>query len=418
MSPVDADIAIVGAGPVGQALALALAQSGFDVALVDAAAGCAQAPTTPDLRVFALSPASIRLLDSVDAWPVPLAHRACAYRRMQVWERDPAHGITFDAAQVGLAQLGFIVEHAVLQHALAGQVATAPRIRSCWNARIAGLAREPGAVRLELETGDSVRARLVVGADGAGSPVRTLAGISTSTVDYGQRGLVANIRTAVAHDRTARQRFLPDGPLALLPLADGASSIVWSLPTHSCERLEALTVADFERELAVATGGVLGTVQLEGDRASFPLMRRLAATYHADRIVLVGDAAHVVHPLAGQGLNLGFLDVAALADVLATVNTRKLDPGDETPLARYARWRQGDNALAARAFEGIDRLYRAGGDMAHGVRMIGQRLVDGAPFMKRRFIRHASGLGGRVPSRCLDRHDGAVAWIAVSAREA
>lgn len=408
MNRVDADIAIVGAGPAGQTLALALAQSGFDVALIDAAAGPAAAPTTADLRVFALSPASIRLLATLDAWPVPLAHRVCAYRRMQVWENDPAHGIVFDAAQSGLAQLGFIVEHGVLQHALAQGIAGATRVRSHWRARVAGIVHEGASVRVDLDNGAGLRARLVVGADGASSQVRQLAGLSVTTVDYDQRGLVANVRTAVSHDRVARQRFLPDGPLAFLPLADGASSIVWSLPTQACERLQSLPAEEFERELAIAAGGVLGTIRLESERVSFPLMRQLAAAYHADRVVLVGDAAHVVHPLAGQGLNLGFLDVAALADVLDAAKSRGLDPGDDAVLGRYARWRQGDNALAARAFEGIDRFYRIGGDIAQGVRMIGQRLVERTPFMKRRFIEHASGLGGRVPSRCRDRREGVI----------
>lgn len=401
MSRLDADIAIVGAGPAGQVLALALAQSGFEIALVDAAPGPAPTPTHPDLRVFALSPASIQLLVSVGAWPVPLVHRVCAYRYMHVWEGDPGNGIAFDAAHSGLARLGIIVEHGVLQHALASRLATTASVRDRWGARIDGLEHEADAIVIQLDNGGRVRTRLVVGADGAASPIRQLAGIATTAVDYGRRALVANVRTSLAHERTARQRFLPGGPLAFLPLPDAdACSIVWSVKAGECERLQSLPVAEFERELSIASGGVLGNLRLDSERVSFPLMRQLASAYHADRVALVGDAAHVVHPLAGQGLNLGLLDVAALTDVLVSAKDRHVDIGDNAVLARYARWRQGDNTLAAHAFETIDRYYRAGGDIAKGMRALGHRIINRQGWLKRQFTIHAAGLGGRVPSRC------------------
>ncbi len=402
-------IAVVGAGPAGQAQALALAQAGFAVDLVDAGAGPAPKPGEPDLRVFALSPASINLLSSVGAWPVPLASRVCAYRRMQVWQRDPESGLSFDAAALGWSRLGCIVEHGVLQHALAIAIAAQPAITCHWNARVEAIVPEPDSIALAMVDGRRFAARLAVAADGAGSPLRGLAGLSVQREDYGQRGLVANIRCLEPHHDTARQRFLDSGPLALLPLTSGPGdcSIVWSLPTTEAERLRDLPATDFEQALAQAMGGLVGRVQLLGKRALFPLARQLADSYHGNRVALVADAAHVVHPLAGQGLNLGFLDVAALAQVLADAAGRGLDIGSDPVLSAYVRWRQGDNALAARSFELIDRLFRSSLPGMGAVSRLGTTLIAGMPVVKRRFVLHASGLAGRVPRACLPAASGA-----------
>jgi ubiquinone biosynthesis UbiH/UbiF/VisC/COQ6 family hydroxylase len=402
----DCEVAIVGAGPAGQALALVLAQDGFDVALIDAGSGPATAPVEPDLRVFALAPAATRLLASVGAWPPPQAQRVCAYRRMHVWQGDPGDGVRFDAASLGWPALGHIVEHGVLQHALALRVEQAPGITTRWTAQVDALARGDGHVEVGLAGAATLRAGVLVGADGTGSPVRNLAGIQADRVDYRQCGLVANVATAVAHGATARQRFLATGPLAFLPLADGGCSIVWSLPTDEAQRLHALQPDAFAHALGTAAGGVLGRIELTSARALFPLARQLARDYQRERVALVGDAAHAVHPLAGQGLNLGLLDVAALAQVLAAARARGLDPGSAPVLSRYARWRQGDNALAARAFEALDRLYRLDLPGATLARALGQRLVQQLPPLRRGFIEHAAGLAGRVPTRCLPTGSG------------
>lgn len=409
MSVFDADILVVGGGPAGQAATLALADSGASVMLLDAAPAPAPASApvrmpdaaaqARDLRVFALSPASIRLLRAVGAWPLVQPERACAYRRMRVWTDDPAHGLHFDAASLGWPALGHIVEHTQLQQSLARAIAQRG-LRVRHDARVAELAADGDGIEALLSNGERLRARLIVAADGAGSALRGMAGIETRGVEYGQSGLVANVRTVVAHGDTAWQRFVSTGPLAFLPLPDGGCSIVWSLPDDEARRLQAAPQERFESELALAAGGVLGRVRLESVRVLFPLRRQLAQRYHAGRVVLVGDAAHVVHPLAGQGLNLGLLDVAALADVLGDAGSRRADPGADAFLERYARWRQGDNLLAAHAFEAIDRLYRASAAPVHLLRDLGQRLIDRMPPVKRAFVLHASGLAGRVPSRC------------------
>lgn len=411
MSRVDVDIAVVGAGPAGQAMALALADCAFSVALVDAGPGPAAAVTRSDLRVFALSLASTRLLGSLGAWPTPQAGRVCAYRHMHVWQDDTSSALHFDAGEMGWPALGHIVEHGVLQHALAQRLSFfADSLRCQWRRRVVQLAHEADAVQLRLDDGDTLRARLVIAADGAGSPLRQLAGLDVSWHDYGQRGLVANLRCERAHADTAWQRFLPGGPLALLPLSgladdhgfhEGhACSIVWTLPEAEAERLLAVPADTFERELDVASHGVLGKLTLHGARAAFPLRRQLAGAYHHGRVVLIADAAHAVHPLAGQGLNLGFLDVAALAQVLTAARRRGLDPGTPAVLSRYARWRQGDNTLAAHAFGAIGGLYRISLPGAAVLRDAGQRMISVRPWVRRRLALHAAGLAGRVPERC------------------
>ncbi len=401
--PVAAEtIAVVGAGPAGQAQALVLAQAGFAVDLIDAGSGPAPEPVEADLRVFALSPASINLLSSIGAWPVPLASRVCAYRRMQVWQRDPDSGLSFDAAALGWSRLGCIVEHGVLQHALAVAIAAQPAINSHWNTRVEAITNASDSITLVMADGRRTVARLAVAADGAGSPLRALAGIAVHREDYGQSGLVANIRCAEPHDDTARQRFLDSGPLALLPLASGPGdcSIVWSLPAAEAERLRDLPAADFEQALAQAMGGLVGRVQLLGKRALFPLARQLVDSYHRSRVALVADAAHVVHPLAGQGLNLGFLDVAALAQVLSDAHARGLDIGSDAVLSAYARWRQGDNALAAYSFETIDRLFRPSLPGIGALTGLGTAMISAVPALRRHFVLQASGLAGRVPRAC------------------
>lgn len=386
-------IAVVGAGPAGQAAALALAGAGYPVHLVDAGPGPAPAPEAADLRVFALSPASLSLLAQLQAWPPPQPERISPYRRMHIWQQDPAGGLEFDAASLGWAELGCIVEHGVLQHALACAIAATPSIRCHWQARVQALDPADDTVTLQLADGQKLTVALAVAADGAGSPLRALAGLGVRRHDYGQAGLVANVRCREPHQGTCRQRFLPDGPLAFLPLASGPRdcSIVWSQPHDEARHWRDAPVAQFQKALAAAMDGWLGPVELLGARAMFPLARQLADRYHHNRVVLLADAAHAVHPLAGQGLNLGFLDVAALARILGAAARRGLDPGLPALLARYARERQGENALAAHGFDVIAGSYALAGHRLDGLRDLVICLLDRAPPLKRQLVRAASG---------------------------
>jgi len=401
----DYEVVVVGAGPIGLSTAMLLAtRSGIAparIAVVDRHIPPAADPRSlpVDLRVFALSRASERILRVADAWADIRAARASPYERMQVWHADvPPHGgdaLVFDAAEIGEPDLGVIAENNVLQAALAAA------------ARRAGI----GLVQAEIEALDiardaavlhagerSLRARLVVGADGAQSRVRELAGVFATRASYGQVAIVAMVATAKPHQRTAWQRFLGDGTLAFLPLADGQSSIVWSLPTVRAEKLLAVPPADFERELDKDFDTALGACRLNSDRLKFPLWRLSAENYVTERVVLVGDAAHVVHPLAGQGANLGLLDAAALADVLADGLAGGEDPGALRILRRYERWRRSENEMMSAAIDAFDRLLARGSGRIAELAQRGMPWVGRSGLIKRAFIERAMGLAGELPT--------------------
>jgi 2-octaprenylphenol hydroxylase len=263
-------------------------------------------------------------------------------------------------------------------------------------AEISALQHERDAVRLRAGVRD-VRARLVIGADGAQSRIRELAGLTVSRTDYGQTALVATVSTARSHQKTAWQRFLGDGTLAFLPLADGHSSIVWSIPTARAERLLQASSEEFERELEQDFDGALGKVRLVSERMKFPLWRLSALNYVSARVALVGDAAHVVHPLAGQGANLGLLDAAALADVLAAALATREDPGAERILRRYERWRRSENDLMGGAIDVFDRLLARGTGRVAELAQRGMPWVGRSSLAKRVFIERAMGLAGELP---------------------
>ena len=400
------DVVVVGAGPVGLAAALLVAKrAGVAPArllVLDRRIPGAEAPLERlpvDLRVFALSRASEKILRAADAWSDVARVRASPYERMQVWHADvPPHGgdaLVFDAAEIGERNLGVIAENNLLQAALAAA------------ARRAGItliegeveALEFGRGQVKLRAGGrEYQARLVVGADGAQSRVRELAGLFATRTDYGQIAIVAMVNTARPHQRTAWQRFLGDGTLAFLPLADGSSSIVWSVPAARAEKLLAASPPEFERELERDFDGALGAVRLVSERVKFPLWRLSAENYVAARLALVGDAAHVVHPLAGQGANLGLLDAAALADVLAEGIEAREDIGAERILRRYERWRRSENELMSAAIDAFDRLLARGSGRVAEVAQRGLPWVQKSGLVKRAFIERAMGLVGELPT--------------------
>jgi 2-octaprenylphenol hydroxylase len=402
----DFDVAIVGAGPIGLCTAILIArQSGIAparIAVFDRRIPNALDPAHPlpvDLRVFALSRASEKILRAAGAWEQIAATRAELYERMHVWHADvPPHGgdaLVFDAAEMGERDLGVIAENNVLQAALAGASTRAGVTLE--ESELTGLTQERDAVVLRAGTRE-LRARLVVGADGAQSRVRELAGMSAVRTDYGQTAIVAMVSTAKAHEHTAWQRFLGDGTLAFLPLKDGHSSIVWSLPTARAEALLTATTESFEVALEADFDGALGKVRLVSERLKFPLWRLSADSYVAARVALVGDAAHVVHPLAGQGANLGLLDAAALADVLTEGAKSREDPGAERLLRRYERWRRSENDLMSGAIDVFDRLLARGSGRIAELAQRGMPWVGRSTLMKRVFIERAMGLAGELPA--------------------
>lgn len=347
------DALLVGAGIVGASAALALARDGLRVGLLE------RAPPPPwqgpgsDLRVVALAEDSIALLRELGVWEQVAPH-AQPYTSMEVWDAGSEQRLVFDAGEAGRPALGAIVENALLVDRLWQALRGDPRIQlhapgSPESIAPIGDASEP--VRLQTGEGHTLRARWLLLADGGGSPGRQKLGIEVDRHDYGQSGLVAYVESEAPHAARCYQRFLPGGPLAFLPMPDGRCSIVWSLPQAEAERLRDLEPAAFCRELERAFGGRLGAIRAVSERRLFPLARQLAKQYSAGRCLLIGDAAHVVHPLAGQGVNLGLRDVRALREHRAG---HPDDPARPQRLARLARRLRSDNALAAHAFGAIN----------------------------------------------------------------
>ena len=386
------DVAVVGAGMVGAALALALARAGFDVAVIEPRAPAPwRALDEVDLRVVALAPSAVDLFRRLDVWTSIAAARAGPYRQMRVWDALAHGALHFDAAHGGEPALGWIVENKLIQHALWQALLQEARITLRCPARVAATVAEERRRVLELDDGSVVAAQLVVGADGAESPLRGQLGIATRERDYGQRAVVAHVATARAHEATAWQRFLPRATLAFLPLADGRSSIVWSVPEHDAARLLALDDAAFCAELGAAFDFRLGAVTASTPRAAFPLRLRLAERYIAPRFALIGDAAHVVHPLAGQGVNLGLRDVDELCDVLIQARTANADIASAHVLRRYERRRRSDNTLAAHAFDAIQRVFGQDSMALAALRGAALGVVERVTPLKRMFARRAAG---------------------------
>jgi 2-octaprenylphenol hydroxylase len=392
-------IIIAGAGMVGAALALALGREGFSVALLDHKKPPEyQVGQSYGLRVSALSLASQNILINLGAWDFIASTRISPYREMFVWDaQGDERGIHFDCAQMQYDYLGHIVENDLIQSALLKGLQSLPNVDCYFPAGIANLETGADHITLELDDGSYINGQLLVGADGAGSRVRTLAGLTTRQHSYQQQGVVAVVKPGHPHRATALQRFLPDGPLAFLPLADNLCSIVWSAPEQYARELLAMPDDVFRRTLAEAIEYRLGEILHCGERAAFPLHYQRAERYTAPRIVLVGDAAHVVHPLAGQGVNLGFLDVARLTEVLSEARIHDSDPGLLKPLRRYERSRKTENELMGYALDGIEKLFVSRVEPLVAARNFGLRLVDRTPLLKNFFIRRAAGLTDDAP---------------------
>jgi 2-octaprenylphenol hydroxylase len=398
-------ILIAGAGVVGLAVAALLATGRcadrLRVILLEARALPRWRADELDLRVYALSRASQELLEHVGAWSLVRQRRAAPYRRMRVWEGDDAFAasaLEFDSADIGEPDLGHIVEDVLLRTALGDILAAAPNAELALGATLEGVDVAPGHVEVRLDNGGVMRGMALLAADGSDSAVRRLLSLPVAGHSYAQTAIVTHVASAMLHQETAWQRFLPGGPLALLPLADGRSSIVWSLPTAEAARLLAAAESDFLRELGHASGGVLGEFTACAARVGFELRAMHALRYTAPRVALLGDAAHTVHPLAGQGMNLGLLDAAAIAAVIEDALLAGEDAGDLKVLRRYERRRKGDNLAMLAAFDGLNRLFRLPA-WAAPARALGLRAVAGAAPIKNLLMRQALGLNAGAENR-------------------
>ncbi len=389
----EVDIIVAGAGVAGLTTALALGRAGYRVTVIDAR----PAPTPwlreqTDQRVVALTRASQDLLTSLGAWDGIVLRRVSPYRAMQVWDGQGSGSIRFDASEIAEPDLGHIVELSAIEAALLALLPAAA-VTVLRGRKVISATAEADGIRVTLDDSRTLTARLLVAADGAQSLLREQAGIALSERDYDHHGLVAQVHCEYPHQQTAWQRFTEHGPLALLPLADPHQvSIVWSQPPAETEATLALADAAFSAALTAAFEGRLGALTVQSPRQSFPLRMRHAERYLADRLVLLGDAAHTMHPLAGQGLNLGLADVAALTAVLATARQRGLDPGLPAVLRPYERARRADNALMLGVVGGFKALFARTEVPLVVARNVGMSLLDGHPLAKAWLSRRALGL--------------------------
>jgi len=393
------DIVIVGAGVTGLTVAALLAQGAqagrLRLTVIDAAARPVfSAEDDVALRVSAVAMGSAALLESVGAWEFVQGSRNCAYDRMCVWDEsdhaDSSAALKFDAAEFAVPQLGFIVENVLLQQALLNVLDNSDA-KLVFDAPISALQHEGQkcSVAIDARTFD---ADLVIGADGARSFVRKSVGISTRDWPYGQFAIVTHLNPDKPHQNTAWQRFLRDGPLGMLPLSDGRISVVWSTAEATAERAMEASDEELGEMLSAASDYVLGALTVAGPRGAFALCARHADKYVLPGIALIGDAAHAVHPLAGQGANLGLQDAAVLAQVISTALANDEHPGDRPVLRRYERERRGENAQMMHLMTGLNRLFATDSMLVRELRATGMRLFNNSGPLRDRSVRVALGV--------------------------
>ncbi|KHT43941.1 FAD-dependent 2-octaprenylphenol hydroxylase [Vibrio sinaloensis] len=392
------DIAIVGGGMVGLALAAAFKETELRIAVIESREPDELIADLPDVRVSALSRSSENILRNLGAWPGILSRRYSPYSAMEVWEQDSFARIEFDAQKLAQPDLGHIVENRVIQLALLEQVKQLPNVSLFMPSKCSNMAIGESEAWLTLDNGQALTAKLVVGADGANSWVRKQQDIPLTHWDYGHSAIVANVWTAEAHERVARQTFTPQGPLAFLPMGESnMSSIVWSTEPNRADKLIALSDSEFNKALTAEFDARLGLCEVVGERFAFPLKMRYARDFVVERVALVGDAAHTIHPLAGQGVNLGMLDAASLAQEVISLWQKGEDIGSKRNLRGYERWRKAEAAKMIAAMQGFKDLFSGGNPAKKLVRGIGMTLVSQLPGAKDEIMKRALGLKGELP---------------------
>ena len=399
------DVLVIGGGMVGLTLACALGQkTRLRIGVVEAfEPGEVKADDDYELRVSAISRGSQQVFENLGAWDGIVQRRACPYQHMHVWDATGDGVIHFDAADLGVSALGHIVENRVTQASLLEQLHKLENVDWLCPVKVEKIHYAEQNPGVQLEDGRELTARLLIGADGANSRVRKAAGINIEKAPYKQKGVVCVVKSTKHHGDTAWQRFLPTGPLAFLPLGDGRCSIVWSANDDEADRLVALDEDAFCRELEQAFEYTLGKVESVGPRAAFPLIRRHAEAYVKPGLALIGDAAHTIHPLAGQGVNLGVLDAASLAQVIIEAELNRQDFSDYAVLRKFERWRRGENMLMMFSMSGFKNLFSNEQAGLSLLRNSGLNLVNSLGPVKHKFMRRAMGLEGDLPelARCI-----------------
>ena len=397
----DVDLIIVGGGLNGPALALAAAQAGFNVTIIDSIPVDRRKRADFDGRSYALALASTRLLRGIGVWN-EVADHAQPMLEIKVTDGRAGEGpspwmMHFDHAEIEEGPMGYLVEDRHLRRAFLDAMAADKRITHLARETVVAQSVEGAQVTVTLTSGKTITGKVLIGSDGRQSGTATRAGIKRVGWGYGQTAVVCAAEHAKPHGGIAHQFFMPGGPLAILPLTGNRSSIVWSETEARAATLAALNDTDFLDALRPAFGSFLGEISLTGARFTYPLGLTLANSFVADRVALIGDAAHGVHPIAGQGLNAGLRDVAALAEVLAEARARGEDIGGAQALARYQQWRRFDTATLALATDTFNRLFSNDNPLLRAARDIGMGIVNAAPNLRRNFIREAAGLTGDLP---------------------
>jgi 2-octaprenyl-6-methoxyphenol hydroxylase len=404
----DTDILIAGGGLNGPALALALAQGGFRVTVVDARPAPARAEAGFDGRAYALAIASVRLLKAIGVWGAVADH---AQPILEIKASDGRAGegaapffLHFDHSEIEEGPMGHMLEDRHLYTAFLAAMRAAPGITLLSGETVVSQDPSPAGVSVTLASGKVLTAGLLVGCDGRGSGVATRAGIKRVGWGYGQTALVTAIHHEHDHKGIAQQFFMPSGPLAILPLKGGHhSSIVWSETDDTAAAIQALPDDDYLQALRPRFGDFLGEIALAGTRFTYPLSLSLAERFVASRVALVGDAAHGIHPIAGQGLNLGLRDVAALAEVLILARRRGEEPGSAVALDEYQRWRRFDATVLALGMDTVNRVFSTDNPVLRLGRDLGMGLVSALPGLRRGFMRQAAGLTGELPKLLTGR---------------
>ena len=392
----DADVLIVGGGLVGMTLAVALAGAGVRVAVIDRADPAAMRNAAFDGRVSSLAQGSVRILEGIGVWP-KIAPLAEAILEIRVSDGTSPLFLHYDHADVGDRPLGYIAENRTSREALFGVAESLPDLRLFAPVALGALTCTAEGVEAALEDGHIIRARLAVGADGARSQTRERAGISTVDWSYRQTGIVCTVAHERPHRGIAHERFLPAGPFAILPMTGNRSSLVWTEKASLAPDILALDEPAFLAEMTARFGDFMGRLEVAGPRWSYPLALRHARRYVSERLALVGDAAHAIHPIAGQGFNLGIRDAAALAELVVDRLRLGLDPGSPDVLAHYQRWRRFDATTMIAVTDGLNRLFSNDIAPVRLARDLGLAAVNQTKPLKRAFMRHAMGMSGNLP---------------------
>ncbi|NVK54757.1 MAG: FAD-dependent monooxygenase [Alteromonadaceae bacterium] len=388
----QADVAIVGAGIVGLALARALKDAPLSVVVLDSSPITKPLSEQPELRVSAINAANQQALKALGVWDELDADRLSCYRHMQVWDQDSFGRIEFNSDDMGMPELGHIIENQSLVNALYSQVSGQQNVQMLASTTISKVLSGQAETMLMLDNDEVVSCRLLVGADGANSAIRKYAKFPLTFKDYEHTAIVATIHTELPHNNVARQAFTPDGPLALLPLSDPhLCSIVWSQNSQRADALLGLSNDEFANALRVAINGEVGEISVQSARMHFPLTMRYARQWLSDGLVIIGDAAHTIHPLAGQGANLGLQDAFALAECLSELSASHAAFYQARQLRAFERARKAEAVKMIAAMEGFKQLFAGNSPLKKLIRGVGMCTADAIPDIKQRFITQAMG---------------------------